>query len=170
MSRTATFNRQTTETQIKGALTIDGDDGERFIHRHDEIAGAVDALAIAECLEQRFAEHDADVFDRVVLIDVEIARRLQRQIETAVTREQLEHVVEESDAGADVVAAAAIDRQCASDLCLRRLAIEYRRSTHRGLPAATDSSASMAAAVWSSMPAVIRIQPGVVGSFERSRT
>ena len=57
---------------------------------------------VAERLRHGFAERDADVLDRVVLIDVEIARRpSQLQIEPAVTREQLEHVIEEADAGAD---------------------------------------------------------------------
>src|SRR5688572_13581398 len=158
------------DDRVRPPAEIDRNDGERFVHRHDEVAGAIDALAIAERLEERFTEHDADVFDGVVLIHVEIARRLQRQIESAVACKQLEHVIEETDAGADVVAAAAVDRQRACNLRLGRLTIEPRCSTHRCLPAATDSSASMAAAVWSSMPAVIRIQPGVVGSFDRSRT
>src|SRR5688572_5581153 len=152
------------------AAQVDSDDGEGFVHWHHEVAGAVDAFAIAERLQQGFTEHDADVFDRVVLVHVEIARRLECQIEAAVPREQLEHVIEEPDAGPDVIAAAAVDCQRAFNLRLGRLAIERRCSAHRCLPAATDSSASMAAAVWSSMPAVIRMQPGVVGSCERSRT
>ena len=46
-----------------------------------------------------------------MLIDVEVAVGLQRQVEAAVTREELQHVVEEADPGADVVAAAAVERQ-----------------------------------------------------------
>jgi hypothetical protein len=66
--------------------------------------------AVAERLrETRLAERDADVLDRVVLVDVEVARGVQRQVEAAVPREQLEHVVEEADAGADVVAALAVE-------------------------------------------------------------
>ena len=83
---------------MRPAAEIDRRDGERLVHRHDEVAGAVDALAVAERLQHRLAERDADVLDGVVLIDVEVARRLQREIEAAVTREQLQHVIEEADA------------------------------------------------------------------------
>ena len=46
---------------------------QRFVHRHHEVAGAIDAAAVAERLRHRFAERDADVFDGVMLIDVEVA-------------------------------------------------------------------------------------------------
>ena len=59
------------------AAEIDGDHGQRLVHRQHEVAGAVDALAVAERLREELAEHDADVFDGVVLIDVEIARGLR---------------------------------------------------------------------------------------------
>ena len=75
-------------------------------------------LRSPSAFEHRLAERDADVLDGVVLIDVEIARRLQRQVEAAVPREQLEHVVEEADAGADVVAALAVDRRARPWICV----------------------------------------------------
>ena len=93
-------------------------------------------LRSPSAFERRLAEHDADVLDRVVLIDVEVAGRVQRQVEAAVPREQLEHVIEEADAGADVVAALAVDDQPSADLRLGRLPIERgaRRGFMRGLP------------------------------------
>ena len=66
-----------------------------------------------------------------------------------------------------------VNGQRALDLRLRRLAIEpgSARLAHRAsLPDITDSSASMALSVWLKRPAVTRMQPGVAGSFERSRT
>ena len=51
--------------------------------------------------EHGFAERDAGVFDGVVLIDVEIAFGFDVQIESAVARDEIEHVVEEADAGGD---------------------------------------------------------------------
>ena len=54
---------------------IDRGDRERFVHRHHEVAGAIDAALVAERLAHRLAERDADVLDRVVRVDVEIARR-----------------------------------------------------------------------------------------------
>ena len=58
---------------MDAAAEIDRRDAERLVHRHDEVAGAVDAAAVAERLRDRFAERDADVFDGVMLIDVEVA-------------------------------------------------------------------------------------------------
>src|SRR5207244_5109903 len=116
--------------------------------RHDEIAGAIDPLAVAERPQHRLAERDADIFDRMVLIDVEIAPGLQRQVEAAVPREELQHVIEKADPGPDVVAPLSIDREAPFDVRLGRPAVERCGPLHRGcLAATTDSSASMAAFV-----------------------
>src|ERR1041384_1401925 len=97
-------------------------------------------------------------------------------------REELQHVIEEADPGADVVASFTVDGQAALDLRFSRSPVECRRagpvpserSESRGhrscLAATTDSRASMAAFVCSTTPAVMRTQPGVDGSFDRSRT
>ena len=63
------------------AAEIDGDDANRFVHRHDEVAGAVDAAARAERGLDGFAERDPDVLDGVVLVDVEIALGAHAEIE-----------------------------------------------------------------------------------------
>ena len=135
---------------VRAATEIDGGHGQRFIHRHDEVASAVDPLAIAEGFEHRLTQHDADVLDRVMLIDVEIAGRSERQVEAAVPCEQLEHVVEEANPGPHVVAALTVNGQRPRDLRLGGLAIEFRCAgfAHRAsLPDMTDSSASIAASV-----------------------
>src|SRR5262245_14789489 len=156
---------------VRASTQIDGGDGERLVHWHHEVAGAIDALPVAERFQQRVAERDADIFNGVVLIDVEIALRLQREIEAAVPREQLQHVIEEADAGADGVASLAVNGQPPFDPRLRGSPIECCRALHRASFAAiTDSRASTAALVCSRTPVVIRTHPGVAGSFDRSRT
>jgi hypothetical protein len=55
------------------ATEVDSRDGERLIHRHHEVASAQNAALVTEGTIKRFAECDANVFDRVVLIDIEIA-------------------------------------------------------------------------------------------------
>jgi hypothetical protein len=110
--------------RFRPTTQVDSHDRERLVHRHHEIAGAVDPFAIAERAEQRFTQDDADVLDGVVLIDIQIAGRAQRQVEAAVAREQFEHVVEEPDTRAHVVAAPAIDRQRSRDLRFRGATIE----------------------------------------------
>ena len=132
---------------------IDRRDGESLVHRHDEVAGAVDAAPVAERGRDRFAERDPEVFDGVVLIDVEVAGGGDRQVERAVAREQLQHVVEEPDAGADVVAAATVERQFEMDLRLGGLPVDHR-AAHR-----TSSMPAMHRCVWATTPVVIRTHP-----------
>ena len=72
---------------------------ERLVHRHHGVAVAADPGAVAERLVERLAERDADVLDRVVGAGLEVALGLDREPEAAVAAEQLEHVVEEADAG-----------------------------------------------------------------------
>ena len=88
------------------------------------------------------AERDADVLDRVVLIDVEVAGGVQREVEAAVPREQLQHVIEKTDAGADVVASLAVEDQPAANLRFGRPPIERRRSRRSAqcLPRSASSS------------------------------
>ena len=51
-----------------------------------------------------------------MLVHVQIAFGDQLQIEAAVLGEQLQHVIEEADAGGDLVRAAPFDREAAADL------------------------------------------------------
>ena len=48
---------------------------QRLFHRQREVAVAADARLVAQRLPQRLAQADAHVFDRVVLIDVQVALR-----------------------------------------------------------------------------------------------
>ena len=66
--------------------------------------------------EKKLADHDAGVFDGVVLIDIEIAFGCELEIEAAVFGEELQHVIEEADAGRNLVASAAFDAEFAADL------------------------------------------------------
>ena len=111
-----------------------------------------------------FAERDADILDRVVLIDIEIAAHLQAEVERAVARHQLEHMVEETNAGRDVVTAAPLDPELQSNRRFARVARDHRPSH------STSVSASIARLVSSTTPAVTRMQPSQPGSFDRSRT
>ena len=81
---------------------VDGGDGERLVHRHDEVARAQNAALVAQREVEGLAQRDAHVFHGVVLIDIEVALAGEREVEAAVAREQLQHVVEEADACGDV--------------------------------------------------------------------
>jgi len=93
------------------ASEIHRDYRESFVHRQYEIAGAVDAFAVSQCLGEKLAHDDADILHCVVLIDVEIAIGFEFQVERAVFREKLQHVIEETNARGDFVTAAALDAE-----------------------------------------------------------
>jgi hypothetical protein len=70
-----------------------------LVHRHNEVSRALNAALVAERTIEGFSKSNSDIFDRVVLIHIEIAIALQFKIEGAVAGEQLQHVVEEANAG-----------------------------------------------------------------------
>jgi hypothetical protein len=96
---------------------IDGGEAERFIHRHQKISSAEDATTVAESLVESFAESDADVFDGVMLIDVEVSGGNQFEIEAAVAGEEFEHVIEETNARRDFVFAVAFKGEGNANFC-----------------------------------------------------
>jgi hypothetical protein len=102
--------------QRRASAQVERDHGQRFIHGHDEVTRSVDAFAIAESFGEKLTQYDADIFHGVVLVDIQVAGGLQLQIESAVFRKQLQHVIEKADAGGDVVLSPAVDFQRAADL------------------------------------------------------
>ena len=78
---------------------------QRLFHRQREVAVAANARLVAQRLLHRLPEGNADVFDRVVLIDVQIALGLDVQIDRRVLGQQRQHVVEKADAGRNLAVA-----------------------------------------------------------------
>jgi hypothetical protein len=104
------------EEQRGTAAQVNGDDGKGFVHGLDEVAGAIDAEAVSQCLREEVTQDDADVFDRMMLVNVEIAMSRKGEIEGAVLGEKLQHMVEEADASRDLVTARAINVERSRDL------------------------------------------------------
>ena len=88
--------------QVRPAGDVHHRAHQRLVQRHHRVAVAADAGAVAQRLGDRRAERDAGVLDRVVAVHVEIALRLDGEVQQAVARQRLEHVVEEADAGLDL--------------------------------------------------------------------
>src|SRR5439155_20941278 len=149
--------------RVRAAAQVDGGDRERFVHRHQKITRAIDAAARAERRRHRLAECNAEIFDGVMLIDVEVAGGLDLEIESAMTRDQLQHVIEKADPGVNPVASSAVERQPQRDLRLSRAAADY------GAAHSTSSITAMQRRVCSTIPAAMRMQPAQPGSVERSR-
>ena len=59
--------------QVRAAGDVDDGLHERLVERHRGVAVAGDAALVAERLPDRLAEHDPDVLDRVVHVDVGVA-------------------------------------------------------------------------------------------------
>jgi hypothetical protein len=79
------------------------------------------------------AQHDAGVLDRVVHVDMQVALGLDLQVEAAVAREALQHMVVETDAGGDRRGAGPVEIDPDPDLGLLRLADHFSGAGH-GLP------------------------------------
>ena len=148
---------------VRPAAEIDGRDRQRLVHRHHEVARAVDPAARAQRLRHRLAERDAEIFHGVMLIDVEIADRVDPQIERAVPGDEFQHVIEKADAGADRVLPFAVEADGEHNLRLGGPPIDHR-TAH-----STSSITATARRVCSTMPAPTRMQPAQPGSVERSR-
>src|SRR5260370_42062523 len=112
--------------EVHAPADIDHRAAERLIERHDRVAKPPDTRTIAERLAKRAAHHDPDVLDRVMLVDMEIAARLDHQIEEAMAREALEHMVEERHAGMNFDAPRTVQRERHRDRRLARLALDSR--------------------------------------------
>jgi hypothetical protein len=74
------------------------------------------------------AEDDADVFHRVMEIDVDIPLRLHLQIKQPMTGKEVEHVVEERDRSADLRLPFAVEIEGEADLGL--LGYPFDRGLH----------------------------------------
>ena len=87
----------------EGAVAqVHGDLGQGLVHGHPGFAVAPHAGTLQQGLADGVAQADADVLDGVVLVHLQVAAGLELQVEIAVGREQVQHVVQEGDAGIDL--------------------------------------------------------------------
>lgn len=101
---------------------IDRGRRESFIHWHQEIAGAQDAPFAAERRVDCSAERNTDIFDGMVLIHVKVAGSIEPQVETAMARHQIKHVIEKRNSRGNFGFAPAIEIQVQVDLRFLRIA------------------------------------------------
>ena len=152
---------------MPAATEVDCGGREGFVHGHQEISGAEDSFFRAQRFLYGLAERDADVFDGVVLVDVEVALGGDGEIERTVTRNEIEHVIEETDAGGDFGLAAAIDQEAEADVGFLRFAMDGGRATHTSFFQMRRISRRRVF-ISAGVPMVMRTKPGPM-SFERSR-
>ena len=88
------------------------------------MAEAGDAAPVAERAGERLAERDRRILGGVVLIDMQVAGRAQADVDQRVARELLEHMIEEADAGRDLIGAGAVEVDLDRDVGFARLAVD----------------------------------------------
>src|SRR6266853_2966621 len=116
--------------QMRPAAEVDGRSRKGFVHRHQEVSRAQNAALGAERFLDCLSENDARIFDRVVLVHVEVAARGELQIHRAVARYERQHVIEERNSRRNFRAAMAIEVQAHEDIGFRCGAAQTRFS-HR---------------------------------------
>jgi hypothetical protein len=78
----------------------------------------MDPATGADGLRKSLAERYTEVLDGVMLVDVEVAAGIDPEVERAMPREQLEHVIQESDPRPDAVATLTLEAQAHLNLRL----------------------------------------------------
>ena len=98
---------------------------QRLVERHVGVPVAAHALLVADRLGERLAQRDADVLDGVVRVDVQVALRGDLDVERAVARDLLEHVIEKRHAGRHRRLAGAVEVELDADLRLVGVAGDF---------------------------------------------
>lgn len=80
------------------------------------MAVAADAFLVADRLVHGLAQRDADIFHRVVGVDVQVAGGVDVEVDQAVPGDLIEHVIEERHAGLEAGLAGAVQIQADADL------------------------------------------------------
>src|SRR5580698_6787384 len=116
------------EFEARPAREIDHHARKRLVERHVGMAIAANALALADGFRHRLPERDARVFHRVVVVDMKIAMRFDLEIDQAVTRDLVEHVVEKRHAGGKLLPAGAVEIELHTDLRFAGVANDFRNA------------------------------------------
>ena len=80
------------------------------------------ALLLGACFVLGLDHHGPDIFDRVMLVHLQVTYRFDAQVKKAVTRECIEQVIEERNSGVDLGHAAAVQTNFDLDIGFARLA------------------------------------------------
>ncbi len=114
---------------------IDGRRDERFVHRQCGPAVTDEADLVADGLEHRLPEDDAEVFSRMVPVDFDIALRQNGEIEKPVTRDLLDHVRKKRQRRLYACPPGPVEVELDGDVGFARLSSDFCRTCHgRAIP------------------------------------
>jgi hypothetical protein len=115
---------------VRAAAEIHGGGRERFVHRHEEVSGTEDATLGAKRFCDGVAECYTHILDSVMLVHVEVPFGGDVEIESAVARDKIKHVIEEPNAGGDAGFSAAVEIQPETDVRFVGFAMNVGRARH----------------------------------------
>ncbi len=112
------------EDEKRPARHVERDAGQGFVHRQQAVSVSCQASLVAKRLRQRLTQCDPHVLDRMVIIDVAIALGSNLDVDKGMTRELLEHMIEETDPGCNIGKARPVEVEAYLDARLIRLACD----------------------------------------------
>jgi hypothetical protein len=87
--------------KVASPTEIDGYQGQGFVHRDNRMTHADDAGAIPQSLGQGPAQHNGNIFNGMVFIDVQIATGFDLQVKPGMAGQGVQHVIQKANAGLD---------------------------------------------------------------------
>src|SRR5690606_29093765 len=109
--------------QSRTARKIDNDTGQGFVQRHIRVTVATYAFLVADGLGKCLTERDTDIFHRVMCINVQITLGMDFQINQAMARNLIQHVIKKRNAGIQYLTTGSIKIDGNTDLrfiCIAR--------------------------------------------------
>ncbi len=98
----------------------------RIVHRQMTLAIAADPALVAQRLRQRLTQRDAGILHRVVVVDMKVAGGAHGHVDQRMTRQLVQHVVEEPNAGLVVIDPGPVKIDLDRDIGFGRLAADLR--------------------------------------------
>src|SRR4029453_3535823 len=167
--------RRVTEDLLAGGLDLVDEEGaagqvegnldERLVEGNGHRREAAHPGLVPQRLLQRLAQGEADVLDRVVGIDLEVALGRNGEVEPAVAPELGQHVGEERQPGVRRHRAGPVEVELEVDGGLAGVPVDRGGAVHR-----ISSRASRNRSISAAVPTVTRRQPSNRGHDEQLRT
>jgi hypothetical protein len=108
---------------MRPARQIERDPRQGLVHRNMGRAVTPHTAALGKRPAQGLADCYADVFNRVMHIDVKVAVRLNFEVDQGMACEKRQHMIEETYASRDAVGAVTIQTEGNFDACFPGLAL-----------------------------------------------
>src|SRR5437660_4199497 len=106
------YHRSRTSAEVYGCKA------QGLVHGHEEVSCTHDAALIAQRAVERFAKGNSNILHCVVLVNIQIAFGFQLQVKSAVTGKELQHVIEKTYTGRDLITPLALNGESKLNISL----------------------------------------------------